>query len=609
MSYYNIEQWTIRDVANAFKNENGDSSNRKVVVPIFQRGLRWEDPRREQFIDSLYQGYPFGSLLFAKQDDPNTYSVVDGLQRGSTVCDYVFNPLSKNNVGKIDDEVLSEIRLALFPDNMNMTINEKIQEIILSYYHEKRTFDSIENFELALKIMSEIPTNSDPMVCAQKITGALKPFVQKQKSIYEKICSSNVPIVVYSGPKELLNEIFNRINVKGIPLNNYEIYAAIWSQNRKTVNCLEIVQKVEDKYLTLTSAGYDVDEFNATNILVSKQLTAFEYLFGLGKYWTKKYSCLKITKDDKNDTVNEIGFEIVDACINESKNLPNLDKILFRYNINKLQKRIEEAIEYVQNAIATVSEFKGNKRAFKALHSKYQIISLVSFTFKQMYDINNLDIKKASWQNMASELNSKLRSHYVADIISNEWHDGGGGKVFTANRENRYLEELSRNRWESLIDNYYQSQLAEKQAERFSNPTNADSVILNCIYINIFTANDQLSVKKFDIEHLATKEKMRKLMKPFSFLRLPVSCIANLCYLPEDINRGKGDKTIYEVHNMSLSINEIEDKFSFTKSKDFDWIFANYENANDLQNNYLNFLNNRYKKIKKIFLSSFGFVD
>lgn len=171
------------------------------------------------------------------------------------------------------------------------------------------------------------------------------------------------------------------------------------------------------------------------------------------------------------------------------------------------------------------------------------------------------------------------------------------------------MEELSKDRWESLIDNYYQSQLAEKQAERFSNPTNSDSVILNCIYINLFTANDQLSSEKFDIEHLATKEKMRKLMKPFEYLRLPVSCIANLCYLPEDINRGKGEKTIYEVHNMSLPIDEIESKYSFTKANDFNWMFIDYKDANDLQNNYLTFLNNRYKNIKKIFLNSFGFDD
>ena len=62
-------------------------------------------------------------------------------------------------------------------------------------------------------------------------------------------------------------------------------------------------------------------------------------------------------------------------------------------------------------------------------------------------------------------------------------------------------------------------------------------------------------------------------MKPFNYLRLPVSCIANLCYLPEDINRGKGEKTIYEIHNMSMPIGVLENKFSFTSSADFDWMF------------------------------------
>lgn len=96
MSYYSVETWTIKEVASAFKLENGDQQNRKVIIPIFQRGLRWDDSRRKSFIDSLNKGYPFGSLLFARHyNNVNLYSVIDGLQRGSTVCDYVFNPLGK----------------------------------------------------------------------------------------------------------------------------------------------------------------------------------------------------------------------------------------------------------------------------------------------------------------------------------------------------------------------------------------------------------------------------------------------------------------------------------------------------------------------------------
>lgn len=609
LSFYTIEQWTVKDVASAFKSNTGDQVNRKVVIPIFQRGLRWKKERRTDFIDSLKQGYPFGALLFAKQNAPNTYSVVDGLQRGSTICDFVYNPLDINNISNIDDNILTDIRQALFPDNEIHAINEQIEMIILDYFNEKKTFDKLDNHELSEKIFNKIPTEQDKWECSQKINNALKPYLNEKKAIYENICSSAVPIIVYSGPNELLNDIFNRINVKGIPLNNYEIYAAIWNTNKKVINKTEIVQKVVSKYVTLHENGYTIDGFNPIDMLTKKELTAFEYLFGLGKYWYDQFDCLKVEKESKEDEVNEVAFEIIDACINDSKNIANLDSTLYELNVNKLQRRIEEAIKFVSESIAVIGNFKGNNRALKVLHSKYQIISLISYTFREMYDLNNLDNKKSHWDSNKENYAKLILSHYVADIISNEWHDGGGNKVYSTIREKRYNEIITKQYWETLLDSYYQSQLANGQRERFSNPTNADSVILNCIYVNIFTANDQLSSKFFDIEHLATKERMRSLMKPIEGLKLPISCIANLCYLPEDINRGKREKTIYEATKLSMTIEEIEERFSFTKNNDFSWIYTSYsqENANSLKNSYFQFLDNRYLNIKKRFLSMFGY--
>lgn len=609
MSFYTIEQWTIKDVAKAFISKNGDESNRKVVIPIFQRGLRWENSRRAAFIDSLNQGYPFGSLLFAKQNEPNTYSVVDGLQRGSTICDYVYNPLTKNNIDAVDPEVLSQIRDALFPGNLNESINLKIQEIILSYFDCKKSFDNVDLFELSRIIVKEIPTQEDLFECASKINDSIRPFFNNRKMEYDNICSSAVPIVVYSGPNNLLSEIFNRINVKGIPLNSYEIYAAVWSQDKRVVNCDAIIKKVVDKYLMLSKNGYTIEDFDATNLLINKQLTAFEYLFGLGKYWCEKFPCLKLTDRTTDDEVNEIGFEIVDACISETKDISNLDKNVFKFNINKLQRRIEEAIVFVSDSIATIGSFKGNQRKMKNLHSKYQIISLISYTFRAMYDSNNLDEKRKEWDSKCDMYKKNLLMHYVADIISNEWHDGGGSKVYTANREQKYSERISKQRLETLLDSYFQSQFSSGQSERFSAPTNADSVILNSIYVNIFTANDQLSTKKFDIEHLATKERMKKIMKIFKDLKLPVSCIANLCYLPEDINRGKKEKTIYEATSLSMPIADIESKFSFTVENDFNWIYKKYSEGEEsiVKKSFEDFLTKRYLVIKEKFLNAFGY--
>lgn len=198
MSYYTIEQWTIKSVAEAFL-PSGDKNNRKVIIPIFQRGLRWKDQKKVDFIDSLNRGYPFGSLLFAKHDT-NTYAVVDGLQRGSTVCDYVFNPLTKNNLSAIDDDVLDSIREALFPGNFNKSINDHIKNVLFDYYEKARTFDNVDSFKLSQTLMENFPTNENPWTCANKINAAISPFYQSIKERYDRICSAMVPIIVYSGP-------------------------------------------------------------------------------------------------------------------------------------------------------------------------------------------------------------------------------------------------------------------------------------------------------------------------------------------------------------------------------------------------------------------------
>lgn len=609
MSYYSIETWTIKQVAKAFnfKEASSDPSEKKVVIPIFQRGLRWEPARRRQFIDSLDKGYPFGSLLFAKQEGLNKYSVVDGLQRGSTVCNYVFNPLGKDNITDIDNDVLNDIRTAIFPENANVSINVKIKETILGYFYERKRFDSVQLYDLAEKIYDTFPNEQEYRSCVRKIHNAILPFFNARKDRYDNICGASVPIVVYTGPQELLNEIFNRINKNGIPLNDYEIYSATWSQQKYVVNSIDVVERVIKKYWVLSDDGYEIDGFDATEMRTSKQLTIFEFLFGLGKHWSEKYWCLKVDSKDQADDVNEISFEIVDACISHSKSISKLDKTLKSININKLQRRIEEAISFVSDAIAVVGTFKGNKRKFYVLHSKYQIISMVAFVFREMYDINNLDEKKPEWNQKAKWLPKNLLAHYVSDIISVEWHDGGSAKVYSFVKEGKYLEKISSSRWESLLDNYFEKQLQNKQNELISNPVNADSVILNCVYVNLFSAGDQISDKKFDIEHLATKERMKRILKVFEDLKLPIACIANLCYLPEDINRGKKEKTIYEATQLSLPIEMLEEKYSFTTKSDLDWITHDYSKheREKLTENYMKFINNRYKEIKKRFLKMF----
>lgn len=597
MKQYRCENWKMEEIAYSMKNNNG--FGKKIVVPMFQRGKRWDPEKRKLFIDSLIKGYPVGSLLFADQGD-REYSVIDGLQRCTSICEYILNPTQKKNLKSVNEKITEQCRKVLFPNSLNITIDKHINDIIIEFITKHKNFDEIEVGEIAERIITEIPTNLEFQTLWNKIKSILKPWFIDYKKDYEIIKQTEIPIIIYSGNNTLLNDIFRRINEQGERLNEYEIFAASWSQDKYAITNENIIEYVIKKYDCLALEDYDIQNYNSDEIRKNKKLTAFEYLFGLGKF-LNNFECLSFEKNQKYDKVNGIGFELVDACLNNNKNISNLDKKLKNININLLERKIKEAIEFVSNAIAPISKFKGNNRKIKLLHPKYFILALISFTFREMYDLNNLNDKKLEWEKNQKHIANQILQHYVFQLVKNLWHDGGIGKMYTSIKERAFLEDITKKNWDSLLDNYFDQSLMIKQKQKFSSPSNADVILLNCIYANIFTAHDQLSNQFFDIEHLATKERMKTLIEKSGSIGLPVSSIGNLCYLPEKINRKKKKNTIYEETDLGIAVEDIEKRYSFTEKQDFDWIYLPYQIDDEkfLEEEFVNFLYKRFQRQKE----------
>lgn len=197
--------------------------------------------------------------------------------------------------------------------------------------------------------------------------------------------------------------------------------------------------------------------------------------------------------------------------------------------------------------------------------------------------------------------------YYVYDILTDEWSSGGTKKIFTANK--RYLNDIPPRSWRTALDGFFDKSMSRNECKQIPNPRGEEYVILNCIYLSIFTAMDQLSIDRFDVEHIAPKEQMRKLIQSCQGTGLPVSCIANLCYLPEYVNRSKRDKNFYQDNKylQKVNINEIESKYSFTRSTDLEWMDMPYERPEDfalLQKLYTDFCVTRFAIMKKLFCKS-----
>ncbi len=61
-----FESLERRPEARAFKVEDllGELRRGRMRIPSFQRGLRWERGDAAKLLDSLWRGYPIGTLLF-----------------------------------------------------------------------------------------------------------------------------------------------------------------------------------------------------------------------------------------------------------------------------------------------------------------------------------------------------------------------------------------------------------------------------------------------------------------------------------------------------------------------------------------------------------------
>jgi hypothetical protein len=605
------EPWLLKDLALALSDLHVGS--RQIVVPMFQRGKRWGKSQEEAFIDSLKKGYPIGTMLFYRKIEKNKdiYILVDGLQRGSTIKKFMSSPTKYFTNNDVSSDIVDEIYNVLRLSGEERIIKNGIVNIIVDAIHSKSTFSGMQFYPIAKDIVIAFPTSNQNVI--DQILEILDPLLISHQAIFEKIAHTTIPTIVYTGDEDTLPDIFDRINSKGTPLSTYEVYAASWPiNNRFRVNNSKVVERVLRKYDSLADNDLFIAGYDRNTMRTKQELNAFEYVFGLSRFLNDKYTFLNFDKTSDDDVINPMAFELINACLNDSNDsIKSLYNNILSLDINLFEDKLIETIEFIARIIKPITRFKGNKRGSeKILHSKYQILSIISTTFKEHYYINNSFQSKKTWQESKNLLMKNVLQHYVYDIITSEWSDGGTSKIHKVGKTNKYLLPIPFKRWEATLNSYFEQVSDRQETKKIANPSKEDVAILNCIYLPLFTALDQLSIENFDIEHIATKEQMKHKITDCHGLGLPISNIANLCYLPQKVNRSKKDKTFYQDKNYLKHINlpEIESKYSFTEESDLEWLEITYTEGDFavLKDNYMSYLKKRFNKQKEMFYNSFG---
>lgn len=613
MSECTPEFWTLKDIRASI--EKGYNGNKKIVIPMFQRGKRWDKDKKETFIDSLRKKYPIGTLLFYKDND--IYTLIDGLQRATAIKDYLSKPSRYFSINDFSKQSMEQAYIMIFGNEYDATKRDKVNQRIEEYVRNLNSFDKFSDLEFVKHMMSYYPCLSENIF---KFGEIFKKDIENLKDDYSLLCNMSIPAIVYTGDESTLPEIFERINSKGVPLTEYEIYAASWPRKEFKISNDEILNYVLKKYDALNDSEYAVKDYDREKKRISKTVNAFEYVFALSKYLQRKYNSLNFYRNLGDDETNPVSFQLLNACFNSShKQIKEVHKIILRFedNIDILENKLFDSIEFVNNCIDPILKFKGNNRkdSGKIFHSQYQIMSLISFSFRMKYNIYDDNLNELdSWKSNKEKLQENIWKYYVLDIITKYWSEGGTGKIHLANTENRYLKDITQEQFSLAYDSYTENMYGRRERKNVTSPSTEDYVLLNTIYLNSFSAMDQLSIDKFDVEHIATKDQMKKLSKITGDRGLPISHFANLCYLPEYENRAKGSNNFYQDNNYliksKLTIEDVESKYSFTNKDDLDFMDLPYsfQDYDVLLTYFKEFLKKRNSILKVKFLKSLGYT-
>lgn len=585
-----------------FKSLRYDDLKKNITIPQFQRSLVWSESQKEEFIQTIKEGKPFGSILVYKTMEK--YEIIDGLQRFTTLRDYEKDPAKYLDI-KVDKySEISEIINLIQPCVPNLSF-EKI---------EKNVIDGI-------KIMLDKYSLEDKALCREirkTVVGCYGDAVPRKKEdqiedlIFNLIDVWNkdidfreleIPTIIYMGDGSNLPDIFERLNTGGTKLSRYEVFASTWNSVQLTINNTDYLEYIEELYKKKCErTNLAISNYEEGIVKHNKVLSLYELCFAFGK---KIKDACKILfaaySDTQEDQVDSIGFTSLATVLGiPLKKLAVLDKYITKNtNINNLMILLDKIVdaykkiqEYLKNYISTVD----GKNFTKFIEA--QVLTILGTYFKLYYKVNeDLSISQTNSSKLLKENFKKFMPYtYLFDIISEFWAGSGDRKLteelMKPLEDNRYVHLILSSKWETLLFEWMKSQ---------ENKKSKNIIIENKLFLN-FLSKTQIewhnNTLKYDIEHIIPKKRIYD-----KKLDVSVSAIGNLCLLPICDNRRKKEETVYEYLDRTSEITIINEEKAqqlyYPTRCELSFIRAGMDFNKD---NYNRFLHDRNNYLIKEFL-------
>jgi hypothetical protein len=222
----------------------------QIRIPAFQREFVWEPDRVALFIDSIYKGYPFGSLLFwrarellkherqlgpyelpeLREDYPIDY-VLDGQQRVTAIFASFQTELPRPAADQWTD-IYFDYRTEPDPQDSTFFALPAVEADPDFFFPVSVLFDSAEYRKATEQVDSE--------------------FVPHIDDLQSKIKEAQIPVeLLRTDDRAKVAIVFERINHQGVPLDTLQLLTAwTWSDD------FDLQQRFEDLREALEDHGF-----------------------------------------------------------------------------------------------------------------------------------------------------------------------------------------------------------------------------------------------------------------------------------------------------------------------------------------------------------------
>jgi Protein of unknown function DUF262 len=557
-----LEKWTLKEIA-AYLDKDSSGAEYYLKVPKFQRKMVWSDEKIVKLVDSIYRGYPIGSLLVYQTEEIEESKIVlqlvDGLQRSTSIAKFLKTPLKFAPLRDfISDELIETCANQTYGDVSEASM-DKVFANMTAWFHS--VSDLALGAEYNANKLAEAIADGDVeartrLVMWNADTNAIEVLLGNVLEQLNNFINYEVPLNIYRGPIENVPTIFERVNSQGTPLSKYDILAASWISTDVAVSNIDVVTAIHANYSARVANGaYVIEGFDADEDVEPGTYNLYEYLFGLGKVLSSQ--CPTIFPDsDKADEINPIAFQILTlACKLPVSKMGQLDQYLPKgadgiLQVDLAEKAILEAAKSAEQALNPYFAFKLNSS--EPGDSGIKQNQAISYVTSYLANIFNDDYsRKPDANQVAGKIRTNIPGHFIIDLLRDRWSGSGDSTLFERTwtkdvdssgaefiaASNHYLNPISRQNLEETFESWHAEQLEKTQKERAAYPKDVRPV-LKFLYSPIVSIFHAHSVK-FELEHIYPVAYLKKIIKKDSLEGLAMGALGNLMLIPKPINRIK----------------------------------------------------------------------